>query len=200
MVSRPLSVKALPALKVPPDKVNPLQLHSKWQAKLGSRKAAVDAIAHFKFPQPVMVKDFSTAFKNMTESIYYTFENDPYPSSPQPYVGSVTVNISIDKALKIKGNEEVFLLLTTEPLFDGLKYKSENLKYKSKYVFLPVTKKSFTLTNVHPGKYYLYSFVDVNGDKKNTTGDYMCSNASNVFTLLPSNTAVMDTKVDFVIP
>jgi len=182
------------------NKVNPLQLHSRWTAKLGGREAAAAAISHFNFPQPIMIKDFSDIFNNMTESIYYTFEKDPYPSSPQPYVGSVNVNISIDKKLKIKGNEELFLLLSTEPLFEGLKYKRENLKYESKYVFLPVKTKSFTITNVHPGKYYLYSFIDVNGDKKHTSGDYMCSDANNFFTLLPTSTAVVNTTVDMVIP
>jgi len=46
------------------NKVYPLQLHSRWKAKLGSRKAAVDAIAYFKFPQPIMVKDFSNVFQS----------------------------------------------------------------------------------------------------------------------------------------
>jgi len=38
--------------------VKPLQLHSRWEAKLGDRSTALDAISHFNYPQPVMVKDF----------------------------------------------------------------------------------------------------------------------------------------------
>jgi hypothetical protein len=182
------------------NKVSPLQLHSKWQAKLASRKAAADAVAYFNFPQPVMVKDFSDAFKNMTESIYYSFENDPYPSSPQPYVGSVTINISTDNKLKVKNTEKLCLLLTTEPLFEGIKYENDNLKYTSKYVFLPATTKKFTVSNVQPGKYYLYSFVYKNDDKKLVSGDYMSSNTSNAITVKPSSNTAADTKIDFVIP
>ena len=181
------------------NKVNPPQLHAKWEALSGGREAAAAALSRFNFPQPVMVKDFTDAFKNMTESIYFTFENDPYPS-PQPYVGTLTVNISIDKALKIKGNEEVFLLLTTEPLFEGIKYKSENLKYKSKYVSLPINKKSYTITDIHPGKYYLYSFVDTNNDKKHLKGDYMSSEPLNTLTIIQSGNTTADTKIDYLIP
>jgi len=182
------------------NKVNPLQLHARWEAQSGGREAASDAVAHFNFPQPVMVKDFSEVFKNMTESIYFTFEKDPYPSKPQPYVGTLTVSISIDKALKIKGSEETFLLLTTEPLFEGIKYKIENLKYKSKYVTIPVNKKSFTMTDIHPGKYYLYSFVDVDGDKKHLKGDYMSSNPLNTLFITPNGNTKADTRIDYVIP
>lgn len=182
------------------NKVTPLQLHSRYEAKLGGREAAAEAIAVFKFPQPVMVKDFSETFKNMPESIYYTFENDPYPSTPQPYVGSTTVNITIDEALKSKGSGELFLLLTTKSLFEGIKYIPENLKYKSKYVFLPANTSHYTLVNVHPGTYFLYSFVDVNGDKKHLSGDYMSSDSGTVFTVMPGGNVTVGTKVDFIMP
>jgi hypothetical protein len=136
----------------------------------------------------------------MSESIYFTFENDPYSSSSQPYVGNVTVNISIDPNLKVKSDHEFFLLLTAESLFEGLKYDIENLKYISRYVYLPVNTKSYTFNNVHPGKYYLYSYNDINNDKKHLSGDYMSSVLNNVFTLKAEGHVTVDTKIDFVIP
>ncbi|UCB45112.1 MAG: hypothetical protein JSV25_12970 [Spirochaetota bacterium] len=151
--------------------VSPLQQHSRWVAKLGNRNAALDAVSHFNFPQSVMVKDFSNVFNHMSESIYFTFENDPYSSLSQPYVGNVTVNILVDKGLKVENDHEFFLLLATESLFKGLKYDIENLKYISKYVFLPVNIKSYTFNNVHPGKYYLYSYNDINNDKRHLDGE-----------------------------
>lgn len=177
-----------------------LGLHSRWKAKLGDREAAKEAIEKLNYPQPVMVKDFSNVFMNMTESIYFTFENDPYPSSSQPYVGSVTVNISISEELKTKKNHELFILLTTESLFEGLKYKKENWKYFSKYVYLPIGTESYTIKNVHPGKYYLYSYNDVNGDKKHKRGDYMSSNLNNIITVPPNANVEVNTLIDFVIP
>ncbi|MBN1413146.1 MAG: hypothetical protein JW969_20065 [Spirochaetales bacterium] len=182
------------------NKVSPLELHSRWTAELGDRKAAASAIARFKFPQPVMVKDFSDVFKGMHESIYFTFENDPYSSLAQPYVGKVTVNINIDGNLKIDSNDEIFLLLTTESLFKGLKYIKENLKYISKYVFLPIGTKSYTFKNVHPGKYFLYSYVDTNGDKKHLKGDYMNSDLDNMFVLKEEGVLTIGTNIDFIIP
>jgi hypothetical protein len=182
------------------NRVSPLEIHSRWSAKRGDDKAASAAVSHFKYPQPVMVKDFSDVFQHMSESIYFTFENDPYSSSSQPYVGSVTVNISMDSSLKVKSDDELFVLLTTESLFEGLKYDKENLKYISKYVYLPIGTKRHTFDNVHPGTYYLYSYNDINGDKRHLSGDYMSSKLDNQITLKPKGSVVADTHIDFVIP
>ncbi|OHD67311.1 MAG: hypothetical protein A2W19_02585 [Spirochaetes bacterium RBG_16_49_21] len=182
------------------NKVYPLQLHSRWKAKLGDRKSASGAVSHFKFPRPVMIKDFSNVFKNMSESIYFSFENDPYSSATQPYVGNVTVNIIVDDDIKVKNNHELFLLLTTESLFEGLKYKKENLKYISKYAYLPINTKSYTFNNVHPGKYYLYSYIDINSDKKHLSGDYMSSDLNTIFLLKEKGNIIVNTKIDFLIP
>lgn len=182
------------------NKVNPLQLHSRYEARLGSRTAAAEAVEYFGYPRPVMVKDFTEAFRGMTESIYYTFENDPYPSSPQPYTGSLTVTTEVEKKLKVRPSDELYILLTTESLFSGIKYLPENLKYKSRYVFLPLNKKTYTLTNVHPGTYYLYAFLDVNGDRKHLSGDYMSSDPDLVVTVNPLIRSEARVKIDFVIP
>jgi hypothetical protein len=181
-------------------KVFPLQLHSRWSAARGDRAAAAEAISYFKFPQPKMIKDFTNAFNNMPESIYFEFENDPYSSSSQPHVGNVTVNISIDNNLKVKKNHELCLLLTTESLYEGIKYKKENLRKISRYALLPVGTKSFTFKNVHPGTYYLYAYDDVDNDKKHTGGDYMSSDIHNVFTLKAKGSVTVNTKIDYVIP
>ncbi len=176
-----------------------LQLHSRFDAKLTGRKAAKEAIDFFKFPQPLMVKDFSGVFKNMKESLYFDLENDPYNTASQPYVGNITVNISFDNNLKVKKTDEICLLLTTEPLFEGIKYKEENLNYLSKYIYLPIETKSYTIKNVHPGKYYLYSYNDINNDKKHTKGDYM-SSLVNSFVLPGNGKISVDTRIDFIIP
>jgi hypothetical protein len=182
------------------NKVYPLQLHSTWTAKLGSRKYASEAASVFNYPQPVMLKDFSNAFNNMNESLFFTFDNDPYKSTEQPYVGSVIVNISIDKKLKIKKTDEICLLLTAEPLFEGIKYKEDNLKYIAKYVYLSVGTSTYEIKNLHPGKYYLSSYLDINKDKKHLKGDYMSSDTMNSFTVAKKSKASVNTVIDFVIP
>jgi len=182
------------------NKEKKLLLHSRWKTKLGDKKSAAKAIAHFNYPKPNMIKDFSDVFKNMKESIYYTFENDPYSSASQPYVGSVTVDIKISDELKVKKNDELFVLLTTESLFEGLKFKKENYKYFSKYVYLPIGTKTYTLRNVHPGKYYVYSYNDINQDKKHKSGDYMSSDLNNIITVPENGNVKVKTIIDFVIP
>lgn len=182
------------------NRVSPLELHATWRAKLGDRTAAAEAVPYFDFPQAVMVKDFSTVFKHRSESIYFDLDNEPYKSLAQPHVGEVTVNISIDKDLKTKNDDELFLLLTSESLFEGPRYKKENLKYISKYVFLPVGTRSHTFTHVHPGRYYLYSYNDINGDRRHLSGDYLSSDLNNVFTLAPEGHVTVETSIDFVIP
>jgi hypothetical protein len=180
--------------------VNPVQLHSTWTAKLGSRNNAAEATSHFNYPQPVMVKDFSNAFNNMTESIFFTFENDPYQSITQPYVGSVTVNISIDTSLITNDTNEIFLLFTTEPLFEGGIYNADNLKYISKYVFLSVKTPSYKIKNIHPGKYYIYSLIDRDLDKLYLSGDYMSSDLTKSFTVSDKEDVNINTIIDYVIP
>jgi len=182
------------------NKVNPVELHSRFEAVLASRNAATEAIIEFGYPKPEMIKDFTDVFKNMKESIFFTPENDPYSSTSQTYTGNLTVNISIDSTLKTKDTDELCLLLTTEPLFNGLKYNLENLKYISKYVFLPLGTKTYTIRNVHPGKYYLYSYNDINNDKKHMTGDYMSSDINNILKVLPNDSVTVNTRIDMIIP
>jgi len=182
------------------NRVSPLEIHCRWKARLGDRSAAEASIARFDFPQVQMVKDFSTTFRHRSESIYFDLGNDPYRSLEQPHVGEVTVNISIDDRLKTKGDDELFLLLTTESLFEGLRYDEENLKYISKYVFLPIGTRTHTFTHVHPGRYHLYAYDDINGDRRHLSGDYISSDVNNTFELQPEGHLTVDAVIDFVIP
>jgi hypothetical protein len=177
-----------------------LELHSRWTANLGDRSAAREAIEHFDFPKPEMVKDFTDVFNNRDESIYYTFENDPYKSSEQPYTGNVTVNISISEELIVEGSHELFILLTTQSLFDGLKYIEGADKYYSRYVYLPIDARTYTLPNVHPGTYYVYTFNDINGDKRHLSGDWMSSDLENMITVPENGNVTVNSEIDFVIP
>ena len=183
------------------NKVRPLQLHSKWEAKLADRSTALDAAAYFNYPQPEMVKDFSDVFKDMHESIYFDLENDPYDSSSQPYVGAVTFNISIAENLKVEEHHELLLVLITKSLFEGYTYIEENLKYIARGIYLPASTKTYTLNNVHPGKYYLYSYNDVNADRRHLSGDYASSNIiNNDFTLDFDSLVTIGTEIDIILP
>ncbi len=182
------------------NKVNPLELHSTFTAKLATREYASQTGVRFNYPQPVMIKDFSDEFKNMKESIFFSFENDPYKSEAQPYVGSASIHISINPEFDTKNSDEICVLLTTEPLFEGIQYLKENLKFISKYVYLPYGTTNYTLKNVHPGKYYIYTFLDRDKDKKHGKGDYMSSNTIQSFIVTDKGDATVNALIDFVIP
>lgn len=180
--------------------VNPVQLHSRFEAKRFDWGSASEAIAHFSYPQANMVKDFSNAFDEQTESIFFDMNKDPYKSIEQPYVGKITINISISPTLPIKQSDEICLLFTTEPLYEGLQYLPERMGFLSKYVFLPAETKSITIQNVHPGKYYCYSFLDLNNDKKHLSGDYMSSALDNIINVQSNEVAIAETLIDLIIP
>lgn len=176
------------------------KIHSRWAATCASKNEAETMAKIYNYPQSVPVADFTDAFKNMNESIFFTFENDPYPSSKQPAMGSLAVNIEIEKKLRLKKTDEICLLLTTQPLFCGIKYNKEQLKYISKYVYLPIDTRNYTIRNLHPGTYYLYSYVDVNFDKHHRTGDYMSSDVTNVAEIKVGQEYKINTIIDMVIP
>lgn len=177
-----------------------VKLHTRWDAVLNDNDAAADAILKFKFPKYKKAKDFTGAFSGMTESIFFTFENDPYKSADQPYCGSVNVNISLSSEIVLKTEDEIEILLTTEPLFGGIIYKKENLKFASKFVYLKGDTQNFTIKNVHPGKYYIYSFVDLDGDKLHLSGDLMCSKVDYMVEVPANGIVDYNAFIDFVIP
>ncbi len=182
------------------DSLHPAVLHSTYTATLGSRDNIAAAVARFGYPKAEMTKDFSSAFGGMTQSIFFTFDNDPYSSVTQPYVGSATAHISIDTALTVLPTDQVFLMFTTQPLFDGSNYHPERLKYISRYVFLSVGTSVYKIRSIHPGTYYVYSLIDKDHDGQYLTGDYMNSEFSQSFTVSENADVDINTKVDFVIP
>ena len=91
-------------------------------------------------------------------------------------------------------------MLTTEPFFEGYSYNPARLNYISKFVYLPINETNYTLTHVHPGTYYLYSYNDVNGDKLHKSGDYMSSTWEHIITVPPEGNIDVNTHIDYVIP
>ncbi len=175
-------------------------VHMQWRAKLCDATSAQAAITNFSFPQKTMVRDFSTTFDAQPEAIYYSLVSDPYNESMQPYLGQTTVNINFGATYTPDPNKKVFLMITTQPLFSGFTYLPANLIYRSRYVFLASTDNSFTFNYMHPGNYYLYSLYDANGDGTFSSGDWMSSNFTNMFSLSAVGNSTVNTTIDFTIP
>ena len=182
------------------NKSDTLVWHSTWTASLATTDNAKQATTHFKYPQPEMTCDFTNAFVNLPESIFFNFDNDPYSSLVQPYTGNVTVNVSISPVLPVDQTDQVFLAFTTEPMFIGTAFQPANMKYTSRYILFNASTKSYTIRNVHPGTYYVYSLVDKNHDGTYGTGDYMSSDINHSFTVEDSQNVNISTSIDMIIP
>ncbi|MDX9932085.1 MAG: hypothetical protein RB294_05840 [Bacteroidales bacterium] len=175
-------------------------LHSRWLAVSGDKTSANEAIAHFGYPKKTMIRNFNEAFSGMSESIFFDFTNEPYPEKERPYTGSAKVSISVSPEFSDPAGKELFVLLTTQSIFDGLKLRNDYKNYYSRYVFLPVGTQSVTFRNMHPGTYYLYAFADMNGDKLHLKGDLMSSATDNILVVTENSSASASVIIDMVIP
>jgi hypothetical protein len=174
-------------------------LHMDWHAAIQDTTSCQSARAAFSFPQKVMVKNFSTTFSQVTESIYYTTTGDPYPESSQPYLGQSTLSYTVSPSLTIPAGARVYLIVTTQPLISGITPDFGNLIYRSRYVILSTPDATFLFNYMHPGSYYLYAFYDADANGTLSSGDYV--SAQNVpFTLAPLGTVAATTQIDYQIP
>ncbi|KAF5038055.1 hypothetical protein DSECCO2_558300 [anaerobic digester metagenome] len=147
-----------------------------------------------------MVRNFKDVFNDMSESIIFDPAKDPYPDNEQPYTGTVNVDISIIPELKNNSDGELFILFTTQSIYDGLKLKPDYGNYYSRYVFLPAGSSKITMHNMHPGTYHLYAFSDLNLDKRHLKGDLMSSSTDNVVVITESGTVNASVIIDMIIP
>ncbi len=174
-------------------------LHTRLNAVRGDAETAGNGIDYWQFPQQSPKMDLSKAFDGKEESIFYSYSEDVYEPF-EGYLSSVTINIELDADLSIKKSGELFILLCTQSMYDGLKLKKNYHDYYSRYLFLPEATRKYTLKNVHPGTYYLYSFSDPNGDRMHLSGDLMSSDPENIIVLKPGETIDINTRIDMVIP
>jgi hypothetical protein len=176
-----------------------VKLHTRWDAVLMDKEAAWPAIKTFKYPKFKKYADFNNAFAGMTESIFYSFENDPYKSEDQPNTGSATFKILIDENIKLSENDQILVLLCTKPLWSGQNYLKENEKYFVRAVYLKHDVRNYTLKNIHPGNYYVYYFIDKNSDYQYVSGDCMSTESTKTLTVGNGKTAEFEAEIDYVI-
>jgi len=175
-------------------------IHMHWKPKRVDNTSTQAATTLFNFPQKKMQRDFSTTFDGLGESIFYSQAQDVYNEAAQPYLGKTTVNISFDNSLTVEASKKVFIMITTQPLFNGFVFNAANLKYRSRYVILAANDNNYTFTNMHPGTYYVYALYDKDGNNNFSSGDYTSSNFSNSITLTDKGETNAAVNINFVIP
>jgi hypothetical protein len=174
-------------------------LHIEWRSGKQNMTSTTNAISHFGFPQKKMVRDFTNAFAGRIESVWYTFDGDPYAEAEQPYVGKVAVNYSFSNSLSITPTNRVYVIITTQPLFSSTTFNTTALKSLSRFVTLFPNQTSYTFDNFHPGDYYLYALYDKDGNGLFTSGDYVSFSNKN-FSVTEKQTSTVSTQIDLVIP
>ena len=174
-------------------------VHIDWRARRQDLTACQNAISTFAYPQKTMIKDFTSTFKNVTESIFYSTATDPYPESAQPYLGQSTLSYSISPSLSVPAGTKVTLMVSTEPLFGTTGPITANFKTRSRYVILTTPDNSFKFIYMHPGTYYYYALCDNDGNGIINSGDYM-SATNTTFTLGALGTATASTQINYQIP
>ncbi|MCW3128322.1 MAG: hypothetical protein JWO03_3980 [Bacteroidetes bacterium] len=175
-------------------------LHMEWRAGLQDTTSCQAAKTAFNYPHKMMVKDFTSTFNQVTESIYYTTNGDPYPEASQPYLGQSTLSYTVAPTLPaLDPNKTVLLFITTQPMISGATINYASLKTRSRYVILAANDQSFTFNYMHPGTYYMYAFYDADGNRTLSSGDYV-STTNTSFTLPASGTTSQTTQINFQIP
>ncbi|MBI3135438.1 MAG: hypothetical protein HYZ14_12250 [Bacteroidetes bacterium] len=175
--------------------------HMIWRAQLKDTTSTQNAIAQFNYPQKVMVKDFSTTFDGLSEAVFYSAAADPYPEQDQPYLGQSNVNVNITAPASIDPAKKVLLIITTQPLFDGFSFQAQNLKYRSRYVFVGAANPTgYAFNYMHPGSYFVNAIYDSNGDFNFSSGDYMNGSFDVPFTLAAESTVSVGVTINLLIP
>lgn len=174
-------------------------LHMDWRSGKQDANSSANAISHFGFPQKKMVRDFTDAFAGRIESVWYTFDGDPYAEADQPYVGKVNASYSFSSSLSTTPSNKVYFIITTQPLFSGTTFNNAALNTLSRFVILYPNQTSYTFDNFHPGDYYLYALYDKDGNGLFTSGDYVSYSNAN-FTVSEKQTATATTQINLVIP
>ena len=177
--------------------------HMTWRSKLQDTTAYLPAVSNFAFPKKTLTKDFSSTFINQTEAIFYATSGpavgDPYTESMQPYLGKTIVNYTFGSGFNPIPSKKVFLVVTTQPLINGITLNLANLKTRSRYVIVSSSDNSFTFNYMHPGTYYVYALYDNDGNNTFSSGDGF-SLSNTVFNLTNQGTTTVATQINFTIP
>ncbi len=179
--------------------VEPAGMHMDWEAKLQDTSSCAHAKDTFNFPQKILVKNLANSFAGDSESIFYEPNEDPYPESAQPYLGVSNISYSVSSGITLPSGKNNYILITTQPLINGVTPEFGNIIYLSRYVILRGNDEIYRFNYMHPGSYYLYAFCDADGSGTLTSGDYV-STGNVPFTLAPLDSVSATTQINYQIP
>lgn len=173
-------------------------LHMSWKAKKQDETSFQAAKIYFDFPKKTLSKDLSTSFDGLTEAIFYSIgSSDPYPSTS--YLGACNFSYTYSSSISPVASKKSFLILSTQALFSGMLFNSNNLKFRSRYIVLHATDTDFSFKKMHPGNYYAYVFYDSDGNQTINSGDWISTTNTQV-EVKPDLQSNVNVNINFQIP
>ena len=158
------------------------------------------AIELFDYPQAVSEVNLESAFVNLLDpdsALFLEEDADPFPKSDHGHVSDLKMNFT--KATTI-ATEKMLLYISTEPLIDenGVVDLNNVNEKVVRTIDVQPSELSYTTTYLHPDKYYITAFADLDGNFYPSSGDV--SNASVVVEVLPESISEIEVVVDLSIP
>lgn len=175
--------------------------HMHWKANLRNDAASASAISLFDFPQKQLERDFTNTFDGLSEAVFYSSAQDPFPEEDQPHLGQTNVEVQIAQPSVVDPSKKVLFLITTEPLFNGVIFDVNQLDTRSRYVLLDAEATvDFSFNYMHPGQYYINALYDANGDLNFSSGDYINTPFDQSFILSPEGQTDEQIVINMQIP
>lgn len=176
-------------------------IHMEWRARRLDSTSTQEAIDAHNYPSKVLARDLDTAFTGLSEAVYYSLTTDPFPQSEHPYLGETTVNLSLASNVQTNASGTTTIIITTQPLFNGVLFQADNLRYRSRYLLLKGSGPfSYTFDYMHPGTYYLNAIYDANSNLQPNTDEYIAFPFDAVFSLPVEGQATENVTINFKIP
>jgi len=171
----------------------PASRHMTFKAERRSTSLAQNAAAQFGFPKNEVSKDFSAEFdpdklyvnsgaseassasflaqgSDNSDVFTLSYESgDPYRIDEQPYLSYLQIDIVKTALIE---NKTLFMYLSEDPLTDSMGYLDfKNFNSVLLFPQLDANEDQFTVTYLHPGKYYVTIVADINADGTPSAGD-----------------------------
>lgn len=149
-------------------------LHLDFQACRADAGMAESAAEVFGFPKMVSEINLDGRFEGMQHlktATFYSESEDPFPESAHGFISRLAIDF--ERGEEIEG-KELLLLLSTSPLIRkyGFDFQAFD-KTVSRFVLVGGEESQFECTYLHPGKYYLTAFADLDGNYYPSKGDFV---------------------------
>lgn len=175
--------------------------HMRWSANLRNLDASQESVNYFSFPGKILERDFTSTFDGLSEAVFYSSAQDPFPEEDQPHLGRTDLQLTITNPAVVDPSRKVLVVITTASLFNGISFNAANLDTRSRYVLLDASNTlNFTFNYMHPGEYFVNALYDANGDLSFSSGDFINFPFDQQIELLPESETTVSLTINQEIP